>query len=133
MTWKTTCDFVTLKSVINRGSNGPTMHHSAMRSFDIALLQLLPVLVKAHVTDIISSVPCCLISHRDHLSCLRIKLGMRCECSRSQLSAKCIQTYRLTPIEMGFTKCFECIWIQGVRGRIFLEGQEHFVVKQNMS
>jgi hypothetical protein len=94
-----------------------------MWSLDIALLQLLPVLVKAHIADIISSVPCCFVSQRDHLSRFRIKLGMRGERSRSQLSAKGIQTYRLTPIiEMGLTKCFERIWIQGVRGRIFLEG-----------
>ena len=93
-----------------------------MWSLDIALLQLLPVLVKAHIADITGSVPCCFVSHRDHLSRFRIKLWMRGERSRSQLSAKGIQTYRLTPIEMALTECFERIWIQGVRGRIFLEG-----------
>jgi hypothetical protein len=98
------------------------MHHSAMWSLYIALLQLLALLVKAHIADMIGSVPCCFVSHRDHLSRFRIKLGMSGECSSSQLSAKGIQTYRLTPIDLALTKCFERIRIQGVRGRIFLEG-----------
>src|ERR1700733_6851284 len=100
MTWKTTCDFVTQKSVISRETYGPTMHHSAMWSLYIALLQLLAFLVKAHIADIIGSVPCCFVSHRDHLSRFRIKLGMSGERSRSQLSAKGIQTYGLTPIDL---------------------------------